>query len=235
MSDHPRLRLVTHNVWVGNRGDELRANLSRLAEDTSWPHAIAVQEATGLRLAIPGYQRVAVAVDELRHPDDLGCQLLLRDDVELVRRRLVPVGGPWWTGPKHGHRHPPKVFVGATVGWAGLRWDLLSVHRVWTGGMRRNMGAWAAEHEALAEWTRARAARADGHRPVVELGDWNGRTSDTGRLSVTGLAAQVDGKLTMRGIDGALAVNATVSGCRELERRYGSDGHHPLVMRLHPS
>ena len=66
-----RLRLVTHNVWVGQPPGELRANLSRLAADTDWPHAIALQEARRLAAPPTGYVRVR-ADDVAEHPDDLG-------------------------------------------------------------------------------------------------------------------------------------------------------------------
>lgn len=230
------LRLVTHNV--GSRTgpdtpnsdpDELRDNLARLADHTQ-AHAVAVQEATRLRRPIPGYSRIAV--EWPRHPDDLGCQLLIRDDVRLFRRRILAVDGPWWTGPKHGLRHPPKVFVGAALGVDRHRWDVLSVHRVWTGDGRRNTEAWEHEHDKLTEWLEARARRDEGHRPVVALGDWNGRTTDRWPNSIGQLARAVGGELAMRGIDGALAINVRRVRARELDRLYGSDAHQPVAVTV---
>lgn len=216
------LRVATHNVWVGQRGTTLSRNLHTLAADTHHPHAIAVQEATGLRTPIDGYQRVAVEFPD--HPDNLGCQLLVREDVEVHARRLVPVGGPWWTGPKHGLAHPPKVFVGATLGHLGQRWDVLSVHRVWTGPKDRNTDTWKAEHVVLAAWLDARSRRASGTRPVIAVGDWNARPDDLHDLP---------GHKTFHGIDGALTLNVAHTTSRELPGRYGSDAHQPIVFTHH--
>lgn len=225
------LWLVTHNV--GSRTgpdtpnsdpDQLRDNLAQLARDTGHPHVLALQEATRLRRPIHGYQRVAIDFPD--HPDDLGCQLLVRDDVDVIRRRLVPVGGPWWTGPKHGLRHPPKVFVGATVAIERQRWDVLSVHRVWTGPHHRNADTWRAERTALMEWIPARAQHDNGHRPVVAAGDWNDRGE-----AMRPLVHATGGQLAMRGIDGALAVHAQLR-VHKLDSRYGSDGHEPVVARV---
>lgn len=222
---------VCHNVGSRTGPDtpnsdpgKLRANLGRLARATGHPHAIAVQEAVRLRHTIEGYQRVAI--EHPGHPDDLGCQLLVRDDVELVRARMLPVGGPWWTGPRHGLRHPPKVFVGATLAHHGQRWDVLSVHRVWTGRQRRNMDTWRAEHEALVSWATARAGRGQGTRPVLLLGDWNARADD-----LKPLARAVGGQLAMAGIDGALGVNVAQLRAHRLAAVYGSDNHEPVVVR----
>lgn len=225
------LVLVTHNV--GSRTgpetpnsdpDQLRDNLARLAGDIEprLPHVLALQEATRLRHAIHGYQRVAIDFPD--HPDDLGCQLLVRDDVEVIRRRLVAVGGPWWTGPKHGLRHPPKVFVGATVELRGQRWDVLSVHRVWTGPHHRNADTWRAERDALMSWIPDRAERDHGTRPVITLGDWNDRGD-----GMAPLVRSTGGQLAMRGIDGALGVNCHLKA-HKLDDRYGSDGHEPVVV-----
>ena len=141
----------------------------------------------------------------------------------------MPAGGPWCTGPKHGIRHPPKLFVGATIEHGGQRWDLLSIHRCWTGGMRRNTEAWEAEHQALRSWCDARRDRWPG-RPIVLAGDWNGRRADIGRHSIGQLAHQTGGRLTMRGIDGALTIGVATVTARRLTRLYGSDGHRPVAV-----
>lgn len=219
------IRVVALNV--GGRAD--LGQITRLAEDTGHPLGIALQEVR-LDRTIDGYQRVAIGRDEQRHPDDGGMQLLVREDATVIARRLVSVGGPWWIGPK-GDRHPPKIFVGATVEHHDRRLDLLSVHRVWQGPHRRNQPTWDAEHHALREWLLARAERTDGSRPVLALGDWNGRQHDTGTTSITRLAGEVDGALAMAGIDGALALNAHVA-IQELPHRYHPDAHNAIACRM---
>lgn len=224
----PQLRLVTHNVYVGQPAAQLRDNLAELVEATDRPHALALQEAIRLDRGIPGYRRVAVQLE--LHRDDGGCVLLVRNDVQLVKPRIVQVAGPWWTGPKHGLRHPPKVFVGATLETEGRRWDVLDVHRCWTGRGRRNMDTWRAEHAALVRWLRRRGSVDRGRRPVVALGDWNAGAHELDELAQdTGRTCQ----LAMRGIDGALAINATAAA-HELGRRFGSDGHQPVAVTVRP-
>jgi endonuclease/exonuclease/phosphatase (EEP) superfamily protein YafD len=215
------IRLATHNVYVGNKHPA--ADLAKLAKDAARPHAIAVQEARHLTRPPHGYQRVAL--DEPPHPDHLGTQLLVRDDVPVIRRRVLPCGGPWWTGPKHSLRHPPPIHVGATVEVAGIRWDLLSVHGVWTGPRDRNTDTRRAELRALREWMLARQDRNDGTRPVIPLGDWNARAAD-----LTELAHVTHARIALEGIDGALAVNVAHVSTRELPGRYGSDGHQPVLV-----
>ena len=220
------LRLVTHNLWVGQSNRSARRNLGRLAGDTDRPHVLALQEAHRFDGTIPGYRRIGV--ETKLHRDDGDCVLLVRNDLPVIRPRLVQVGDPWWTGPKHGLRHPPHVFVGATIDHGGHRWDVLSVHRCWTGRGKRNLGAWRAEHTALRRFLRERASRNRGQRPVIALGDWN-----AGATELEDLAQDVlkPAQLAMRGIDGALVINATAAADK-LDGRYGSDGHHPVAVTV---
>ena len=226
------MRLVSHNVWVGQRPRRLRKNLAALARDTGNPLGILTQEAMRLDRAIDGYRRLHAPLPA-GHPDDLDMQLLVREDVTIIAPRFVPAGGPWWTGPKHGRKHPPKLFLGATLEHESRRFDVLNVHRCWTGRGRRNMASWRSEHETLTDWLLTRAARDDGTRPVYAIGDWNGNPKDRGYAVTVGeLAEDAGAKAAFRGIDGALAINGTVSRFYELEQRFGSDGHNPLVFDL---
>lgn len=224
----PALRLVTFNEYVGQSARRAARNLAQLARDTDHPHAMALQEARRFTHSIPGYRRVAV--DTVLAPDDGDCVLLVRDDVEVVKERQVPVGPPGWIGP-HGDSHPPHIFVGATLETEGRRWDVLDVHRCWGMRHQRNMPTWRAEHAALMRWLRDRASRERGRRPVVALGDWNAGAEDLSPLAHdVGRVCQ----LAMRGVDGALAINATAA-VHELGEKYGSDAHHPVVVTVRPA
>lgn len=224
------LRLVTFNVWVGQHPKRLRRNLRRLVRQLNHPHVIALQEAKRFRGTIPGYQRLACT--EPQHEDDLDCVLLVRNDVAVIHPRIVRVDGPMWRGPKHGLAHAPKVFVGATLEHLGRRWDVLNVHRTWTGRGRHNMASWNAEDTKLHSWLTHRAQRANATRPVIALGDWNGGLADRRYdATVARLAHDVDAQYAFSGIDGALAINVSDVSRRELDDLYGSDGHHPVSIR----
>lgn len=225
---NPELRVATFNVWVGQSPARLEENLTRLAKDTDRPHVIALQEAKRYNGTIRGYVRHAVA--EPGNPEADNCVLLIRKDVTIHRDRDIDVDGPVWVGPKHGLVHPSKDFPALTIGVDGQRWDVVDVHRAWTGGLRRNLGAWRAEHEALIGFADRRHHKTP-DRPLVMAGDWNNRASDPRPLGVAALAEHVGGRLLMRGIDGAL-VRGCTGRAKELGDKYGSDGHHPVVITL---
>lgn len=221
------LRLVTFNMWVGNR--DPRQNLMALAFDTNRPHVIALQEARRFNGTIPGYERHDV--DEPGNPESDNCVLLIRKEgVQVKRERDIDVKGPAWIGPKHGLKHPPRDFPGITVEVDGQRWDVVNVHRSWTGGLRHNMGSWTAEHRALVSFADRRAQFAP-NRPLAFVGDWNGRRSDPRRFAMRDLNKSIGGRLLLKGIDGAL-----VRGCRgrarRLDEKYGSDAHKPVEITL---
>lgn len=216
-----RLTVVTFNGWVGQTPAQLAGNLARLADDTGRPHVIAVQEATRFDGTIPGYVRHAKDTGPV---DDSSSVLLVRDDVRVVGRVDVDVKGPGWTGPK-GRRKTPRHHPGVVLEVDGHTWTVLDAHRVWTGNLRRNLPAYAAEDRALVAWF-------DAHPdPVVAAGDWNSRAGDPRRLSVGDLAERVGASLLVRGVDGAL-VRGCQGSARRLKDKYGSDAHRPVVIEL---
>lgn len=224
-----QLRLVTFNGWSGNR--DWRGNLTDLADDTSMPHVIATQETYRFDGNVPGYERHDIT--EPGNPRAGNCVLFVRHrGVTICRERDIDVEGPGWVGPKHGIQQPPRDFTGLSILTEedGQRWDVLNVHRTWTHNLRTNMGAWAAEHRELVDFADRRHRAAPG-RPLVMLGDWNGRKSDPRPLSVSGLAKAIGADVRLRRIDGALTRDCE-GRAKRLPGRYGSDGHHPVLVTL---
>lgn len=225
------LRLVTFNAWsVGNR--DLRDNLLDLAEDAERPEVIACQEMKRYRGGLRGYVRVAL--DE-GHPENANCVLFVRRNVELLRVGFLRVDGPAWVGPKHGTKHPPRVFPWVIVEHEDVRFEVMDVHRT-PGGpyphIKVNGESWKAEHNDLLAWGTRREAKQPG-RPRIIIGDQNNRKLDLRQRSISDLAARLDGTLAMRGIDGAIGVNAKIRA-RKMPDLYGSDGHHPVIVNVRP-
>ncbi len=221
------MRVVTFNAWVGQEPEDLRSNLLQLCGDLFAPEVIALQEATRFDGTIPGYDRVA-ASDRGRHRDASSSVLLVRrKGVRIMRATAVRVNGPSWVGP-HGTVHPPRVYPAVSllvhndrkIGSAE-RWRVIDVHR--TPLRHQNREAWAAEEDALARWA---GTPGDSPRPVVMLGDWNGRYSD-----LRPLAKRTGTSVHLRGIDGALLRNCH-GDARRLPERYGSDAHFPVALDL---
>lgn len=215
------MKVVTHNVWVGQEPEEIRSHLVELAEETEGPAGIFLQEARRFNGSIPGYRRIAE--DDTREQEDSNSVLLVRHDLEVMHEHYVRVKGPHWVGPKQGKSHPPKVHVGATVRHQDQPWVLLDVHRI--PNDLRNPLAVDLEWLALRRWA---SHRTEG-RPLAMIGDWNARHVD---LDLREFAAHIDAEIHLRGIDGALTRNCTVTRVRELKGLYGSDAHHPLVITL---
>lgn len=223
------LRLVTFNGWSGNR--DWRGNLADLADDASMPEVIATQETYRWDGTIPGYDRHAVTEPGNKRAGN--CVLFVRQrGVTICRERDIDVEGPGWVGPKHGIAQPPRDFPALSILTEEdeQRWDVVNVHRTWTGNLRRNMGSWSAEHRALIAFADRRHHAAPG-RPLVMLGDWNGGKSDPRPLAVSGLAKAIGADVHLKRIDGALTRDCQVR-VKRMAGGYGSDGHHPVIVTL---
>lgn len=225
-----RLRVVTHNVWVGQRADQLRANVNRLIRDTA-PHILNLQEAARFGGTVPGYRRHAA--DDHPRPYAAMCVQLVRRDLTIVRRGVMVINGPWWTGPHSDQprNQPPRVYPWLCVARDDeTPWYVLNVHRTWTGHGERNMWSWRSEDAQLDAWASRRNV---GHpsRPLVIDGDHNGNDRDKGTWSISSLARRIDAEPHLIGVDGPLVRGARCRN-RRLASGYGSDGHHPVVSDL---
>lgn len=231
MAHLPELDVVSHNVYVGQSPRSVRTNLERLVIDLDHPHAIALQEAWRFSGTIAGYDRVPLASPP-DHAEDRNCVLLVRDDVTIVRPREVDVEGGDWYGLEHRRWHPPRRFNGATLETPdGVRWDVLVVHRV-AWNLTANAHPYRLEDRALVEWVDSRLERHP-TRTVALVGDWNSRRGDPRRtFGVVGLAKRLEAIPAVKGVDGALVVNAGTRGLRKLAGRYGSDAHRPVTLTL---
>lgn len=222
---------LTFNVWVGQALADMQENLTKLVERCPEPFvALATQETRRFQGDIEGTRRVE-GVDP-GNPDDGSCLLFVGGKV--VKERIVEVGGPGWTGPKHGIAHEPRIFVGATVESRGQRFDVLCIHRSYGGVGSRNEQAWIAEHNAIIEWVEQRLERHP-DRPIVILGDWNQSLSEHGPYSVRTLAKRLKAQALIPSgrpaIDGALLINCHGTA-KKLAGGFGSDGHHPVLVTV---
>jgi len=218
--------LLTWNEGPGHRP----RRLTDLLEDTDRPAVAALQEVHDWSHDVKGYDRLAAPSHTYPDREARSTVLLVRrKGVRLLRYGFRDVGGRgwWWNG---GVWHPPRVFP-----WARLEVDglgplaVIGVHRVPGGpvpGIARNAPEWRREHRALVQWHRHRP-----RVPTVALGDWNDRKSTEAPRSVSALADQVGGTLSLEGIDGAIVRGLRVA-TTELPSRYGSDGHHPVLVHL---
>jgi hypothetical protein len=216
---------------VGQQRDSLRLNVTRLLRDTHADVAM-LQEAERFNGTVPGYRRWAA--DEHPRPEAGMCVILYRKELRVVRRGLMVIEGPDWVGPKHGLRHPPRIFPWLALEdpEAGPAWYLLNVHRTWVGDEWRNLGSWTAEDHQLERWADRRMA---GHpeRPLGMFGDWNGSERDRHPLSVSSLARRTGTTPNLIGVDGGL-VRAAKAHARRLTRSYTTErpAHHPVVTDL---
>lgn len=229
-----RLRVVSFNAYVGQPADQLRLNITRLVRDTMPDHGnlvVNLQEAHRFRGTVPGMRRHA-ADDHPRPGADM-CVQMASTQLTIVRRGVMVIDGPPWTGPhsKVPDNQPPRVFPWLCVARDDeTPWYVLDVHRTWTSHGDRNMPSWNAEDRQLELWADRRAV---GHpsRPLVIDGDHNGSARDRFPTSVSSLSRRIGATPHLMGVDGPLVRGATCHN-RRLVKGYGSDGHHPIVSDL---
>lgn len=232
------LRVVTFNCWVGQEPKQLRENLLKLVRDTNKPHIIIVQEAWRWDAGtIRGYN--TVRPDQNQYDTDKSTIILVRQDAKIhhVGARRVPDGNWIWNGNQKAPRVYPRVTVsfkelGATV------FDVIGVHRIPNGpapSIPLNRAGWEAEHRLLVEWVE-RIHKAHPNRVIVLGGDWNARLGESPQapFSLLSLAKKMDTRadIVLRGIDGFIVINGEARETEELEHKYGSDGHHPVVTTI---
>lgn len=229
--DPPDARLIIHNIYVGQPAEAALANLARL-DDRFSPDAFVLQESARLQgRTLRGFETIEDT--NPRHRDDGNNRVLVRKGLRIGDvPHLVQVKAPNWRGPKHGLEHPPRLFVGTPMRGEprGDRFNVLSIHRMPGGPTSRLPGGqanWAAEHDAIVSYARQH----DGS-PLVLGADWNCRVTNRHPLSVTGLARRIRGVLGVKGIDGVITRGFKRVRVRRLLRRYGSDGHRPVVVDL---
>ena len=217
------LTWASHNIHsVGQSPEEMRRNLLCLvdeveAELNAGLDVLALQEAKRFDGTLPGFRRIAKDEGHDEHSNNV---LLVRRGLEVTRTFFVEPGGPDWIGPKHGDRHPPRVFPGVRLRKDRQPWAVLDVHGI--PNRSRNPVAAGAEWAALTEWYNGRRRGL----PVLGLGDWNGRRTD---ISMLRFARRTKSRLYLKGIDGAVARDCRVKGLVELDGLFGSDAHQPVA------
>lgn len=205
---------VTFNGYVGNSGQELRANLTRMARAAGMPLVIAVQEARKMAGTIPGYVRY----DAPGGGPDRGTNVLLvRHDADVVDSGHVDTGGGTYHGPGGGTRGE-KVYPWVKIRQNGTIYRFLNVHKsTRTDGAADNR---RAEDAAIRRWFDTGPDDA----VSAALGDWNAGPDLMGAL-----ADAVGGVLSLFAPDGAIVRGGRIVTQRRFRRRFGSDRHRPIA------
>lgn len=221
------LSVLTWNTWVGQAPKKLEANLFDLVGDTQFPHVVSLQEVKRWKGHIPGYFTVRLPEKRVKHPDNLSTVLLVRNRLPIRRTGYLHVRGNGFDVPR-GIHHPPRIFP-----WADFLLDnryifFMADHRTPARSYKENEHSWEQEHKQQAGWVNRRAKKHP-HKPIFISGDKNERESDRGPFSLRQLAGETFSHLAMKGIDGTMFRNATLLTSRELNSKYGSDAHAPVV------
>lgn len=220
-----KVRGVSANIYVGNKNPKL--NLIALVTYLLFPRFLIIQEAKNFKGSIPGY-RAYRAPRHLTNSNDY------RSTIFLVRRGTKVVEQDWQQVPKgqwqyHDNKREARVFGRITLALKRKRLDVYGVHRCPLGPIPPrpvNREAWIAEHNFLTDWYRSSVDSIFG-------GDWNTRETShpEDKFSLRALAKAVRSKTYVLGIDGFLTSrNLRVNKLRKLNRKFGSDAHHPVVI-----
>lgn len=230
-----RATLVTHNVWKGQPLDRVRDNVTRLAKDAGQPLAIFLQESArdNTRWTIGGY----VSYTGPDAGDGDNNRILVRDDVEILDSGHIRVPDGAWTW--NGNDKPARVFVWVAVRWRGRVWVLVCVHRAPNGPkpqINMNANAWIAEHKALLDLA-DRLKKRWPNATIAFGGDWNATMREMAdyRYSMRSFQKALDirgkGEAVLH-IDGFLMWNGEVLDAEKLAKKYGSDSHRPVVVKV---
>lgn len=218
-----KLRLISWNVYVGNKPARIRTSLMLLAA-LFWPHAICLQEARRFKGTIPGYMRYA-STDKNR--DDSGQNIILvRRGVNVEGAGPENVPGDGWT--YNGNPKPPRTFYGLIVWVANTPWHILNVHRCVGGPNGNSPDEWAAEDATIETW----AGEMPNREPTIIVGDHNDRGTTRRPGTVADLAHRINADILTVGdtIDYAL-IRDCDGIIRRLARNLGSD-HAPQLITL---
>lgn len=237
-------RLASFNMYVGNSAPT--KNLGRVVKATGHPVAIVVQEASKWQGKVDGYRSIRATNDEnpnlhtqVSQQDMHSSIVLLRDDCRLIKveARQVPNGAWSWNKPRVG-----RVWVRVVYELDGVIREVWCVHRCPGGpnpGIVQNRGAWKAEQAFLLEWV-GRVHGNHPERPIDLGGDWNTWLGKFAKhpQSVENLARALGARMHLKHIDGFLCIRPDTVGrpknakVKKLARKFGSDGHRPVVVTL---
>lgn len=219
-----RRRIVTHNVRVGRRGSEVRANVRKLARRYR-PHVITLQEARPYIDDLRDLRGYKLFTPKGKSSEAGNCITLMREPSaagEYVKKALRL--HTRWRGPKAGKEHPGRVFLAVSDGL----WTVVNVHRT--------RPDWSAGGKAFAEEFGALLASAESTEGVwVCVGDQNiGTRPDDKRMKYGPwqLARRIRAEVVTTSpghIDYAIARGA--DGKAKRLGHYGSD-HAAVLIKL---
>lgn len=217
-------QFATWNGWVGQKPNSYARGVDKILDRFPELRSLALQEADR---ALPAVRRVAAEHGyHLVRSARLGAEgrstvLLVNARDFAVSRKGVIVVPVEWKGPKHGLRHPGRVFPTAVVD--GVR--STSVHM--SPSPIRNKAAFDAQLRALRN--HGNVWRPDG----VWLGDMNMWWGQTGTRSIRALANALDARIVHdeARIDYAL-VRGFKNASYQTYDKLGSDVHRYGVLTV---
>lgn len=225
-----KVRGVTANIYVGNKNPKL--NLIALVTMLMFPRFLILQEAKNFQGSIPGYKAYRAPAHLAKSSDDRSTMFLVRRGTRVVNEDWTSVPGGNWQF--HENQREPRVYGKLTLAFGRKKnrkqLNLFGVHRCPLGPKPPrpvNREAWIAEHQLLAQW-------GSDERDSVWGGDWNTRESSSpdDKYSIKSLAKDLLAQCHLDGIDGFLTRGLKVLSLRKLNRKFGSDAHHPVVIQF---
>lgn len=212
------LDVLAWNVYIGHRPEKVRGSLGGLLAAYQ-PEVAALMEASRLygHLTGLGYKVVQLkprASQPGNQPETGNIAILVREDVQIVKR-LTQRMREFWTGPKHGWPHDPRVNRSVKIRVDGTVWKVKAGHGPFGDEAK------AEFQRRLARWlTRAVT------RPTVLVLDANMSHSEF-RTKVAGPGGAKTGGV---GVDLIAYKNAALLSARNLGKN-GSD-HPAMLYRL---
>jgi len=230
------LKVVTFNAWVGQAFGPLIKNLVRLIAKLRKPHVIVLQEVWrhDLEDAIKGYTGYTGRPDQTRDDTYRSTVVLVRDDGE-VRRSTSWSSGANWTW--NGNSKAARVFVRVTVRFPRIGVvDIIGGHLI-PGGPKPSIDlnevGWRRDLDMLEHKVKGILDRHP-RRLLVLAMDWNAGWGEMAAYShsLKSFAKRIGAREGIIHIDGVMVVNGAVESVRRLKRKFGSDGHRPVVARI---
>lgn len=160
------LTIIAWNIYIGTSIREARVSLRKLIKEYN-PEIFALMEASKLyeQLDGLGYEVIQLKPKPLREGNQPGqgnIALLIRDDIEIVKRKALRMT-TFWIGPKHGWPQDPRVYRWVKIRWQGRIWKVGAAHTPFGAAAREE------SRRKLVRWLR----RVIPGRPTVLVMDAN--------------------------------------------------------------
>lgn len=225
-----QVRGVSFNLYVFNKFPKF--NLLALVTFLALPRFVIVQEAKNVKGTILGYKAFRAPANLAKSDDDRSTMFLVRRGTRVVDEDWGAVPGGAWQYKDN--KREPRVYGKLTLSLGRKKrpklLDVYGIHRCPLGPLPPrpvNRTAWIAEHEMLVSW-------GQNDNDSLWGADWNTRENSNpdDAFSLKSLAADLKARMHLDGIDGFLTRGVKVLKLKKLNRKFGSDGHHPVVITI---